>query len=377
VIVINISGAIQESEIEVFIDQIPTKFTLRQNKIEIESDLDFGLHQLRINSFAYKRWQISNITVNDSSLRKLLYLSWACSNTTSHIQPCTEFWEPGMSWILPFGYPVSHWVSLVESKIPNGEYGKDLTKNYFIWYPDRVQIQGAFPQIVKDFFWHNFDFVVVDKNQMDLKKIPYMQYKNAISDELITLATGDINNNLNIIQQGVTSYSGHLAEFDSYTDQHEWKNIPLKKENGTCCNVMQLPHVWKLLDSLNLSVLYAFIGVLPAGGFLYPHKDDVHDLTPATTGCKLLHIPLQWPAGNWLKLSGNKALNLADTGAMIINNNYFTHAIVNTSDRPRYTLILRTDSLIYNHCEIARYADPYINKNMQRRVLPTSDQTDA
>lgn len=356
-IIIDISGSIQKSDIEVFIDQIPAKFTLRQSKIEIESDLDFGLHQLRINSRTDQRWQISNVTINDSSLRKLLYLSWACNNTTSHIHPCTEFWEPGMSWILPFGNPVSYWLSLVESKIPNEEFGKDLAKNYFIWYPDRVKIQGSFPQTVKDFFWHNFDFVVVDKNQMDLKKIPYMQYKNPISDELMALASNDINNNLDIIQGELMSSSQHqenLAEFDFYTDQHEWKNIPLKKENGSCCYVTKLPNVWKLLDSLNLSVLYACIGVLPAGGFLYPHTDDVHDLTHATTGCKLLHIPLQWPAGNWLKLSGTNALNLADTGAMVINNNYFTHAIVNTGHRPRYTLILRTDSPILDHCEIAQ-----------------------
>ena len=352
---IDINGSIQESDIEVFIDQIPAEFTLSQNKIEIESDLDFGLHQLRINSWTNQRWQISNVTVNNSSLRKLLYLSWTSSETNAHLQPCTEFWEPGMTWILPFGFPVSHWLSLVESKIPNGEYGKDLSKKYFIWYPDRVKIQGAFPQTIKDFFWHNFDFVVADKNQMDLKKIPYMQYKYPISDDLIALATTDINNNLDIIQGELMSYSGHqtnLAEFDFYTDQHEWKNIPLKKENGSCYYVRELPNVWKLLDSVNLSVAYAFIGVLPAGGFLYPHIDDVHDLTHVTIGCKLLHIPLQWPPGNWLKMSGAKALNLAETGAMVINNNYFTHAIVNTSHRPRYTLILRTDSPIDEYCEI-------------------------
>jgi len=354
-IIIDIGGFIQKSDLEVFIDQNPAEFELTQNQIKIDSDPDFGLHQLLINSLTDQRWQILNVIVNDSSLRKLLYLSWGCTDTAPHIQPCTEFWEPGMSWTLPFGSPVSYWLSLVESKIPNGEYGEDLANKYFIWYPDRVEIQGNFPPIIKDFFWHNFDFVATDKNQIEFTKIPYMRYKHPISNDLIALATDDIDKNFNNIQQELLSYSVHqenLKEFDFYTDQHEWKNIPLKKENGDCCYSIELSNVWKLLDSLNLSVLYAFIGVLPPGGFLYPHTDDVHDYKNDTTGCKLLHIPLQWPAGNWLKMSGSKALNLAETGAMVINNNYFTHAIVNTSNRPRYTLILRTDSPINEYCEI-------------------------
>ena len=353
IIVIDVDGDLQKNDLEVFVDQLPVDFELTQAQIKIESDLDFGLHQLSITSLTEQRWQILNVKVNDSSLRKLLYLSWSSTRTNPSIQPCQSLWESGMSWTLPFGCPVSHWLSTVETKIPDGEYGKNLAEKYYIWYPDRIKIQGVFPQIVKDFFCHNFDFVAVDKTQIDFKKIPYMQYKHPISNNLIVLAAKDINDNFDTIQKELLPYPGHaenLKDFDWYNDQHEWKNILLKAK-GNCRYTSQLPNVWKLIDSLPFPVSYACIGVLPPGAFLYPHMDTTYDYTSTELGCKLLHIPIQWPDGNWLKLAGSSALNLAKTGAVVINNNYFTHSVVNTSDQYRYTLMVRVE-LSFTDCII-------------------------
>jgi hypothetical protein len=352
---IYITGNINNTDLTITIDDSPVDFTVINKIISVTSHIETGLHKLKIVSCSDKRWSIDQVLVHGASLRKLLYLSWITTTSNQRIQPCTELWEHGQCWTLPFGHPLSHWINITETKIPNNYYGKDLLEKFCIWYPDRVALPDQFPQVVRDFFNYNFDFTVVDKSKFDVKHIPYTKYQGHISADLLELATTEILNNTDIVLEHGKDYkqrSDNQKEFNLDDDQ-SWKILWLKQQTQDRSRQEQYPATWQLIDSLNMDFWHAFVGIIPPGGFIYPHTDNPtgKDLIHLPyVGCTQLYIPIQWPENCYIKFAKAGIVKM-DSGPMLINTDYFTHALANNSNQYRYVLAIGL-----NKNDIAQYS---------------------
>jgi hypothetical protein len=343
-ILISITSDVVASELEISIDNLPVDFELIDHTITISEPGKFGLHKLKIVNRSDNRIAFDQVSINGSSLRKLLYLSWATTATGQVIQPCTELWERDQCWILPFGNPLSHWISVTETKIPNDYYGRDLSENFCIWYPDSLELPDHFPQTVRDFFNYNFDFTIVNRLNFDHRYVPYVKFQDQIDAELLAKATTEIINNTDIVLTQGTGYGQHADNQKEFnlSDEKIWKRVWLKRRRQPRDQQEQFAATWELIDSLGMEIWSVFVGVLPPGGFIYPHTDNTTDKdlnNSPYVGCVQLYIPIHWPDDNYIKFSNAGILSMED-GPMIVNTDRFTHAVVNNSDQYRYVLAI-------------------------------------
>ena len=129
-------------------------YVIVNNIIKIVCDLDHGIHQLRMCLDDGSRIAIDDVVINSCGLRQTVYLSYIQTDTNEILQPASTLWDKKHEWILPFGLPVSFWLTLVTSKIGAGMLGKDLSKKYNIIYPSKIKLQTDCLPLVKDFFEH-------------------------------------------------------------------------------------------------------------------------------------------------------------------------------------------------------------------------------
>lgn len=364
---ITYSGDINQADINITIDSCPVDFLISDNCISIAAPDNFGFHLLKITSLSNKRFNIETVLVDGADLRKLLYLSWICNSDGTRMQPATECWEAGQVWILPYGNPLSFWISTAEKKITNDLYGKNLDDHYWIYYPDTIELsQHLFPDVLTDFFKYNFDFTAVPKSsEPDLLPIPYMEYSKDIPKILLNSVLKEFVDNRDYIEEHKSSYgqhSGNKKEFGDKLTGTEWVLFWLHhrlasddKKALYQTHLDLFPATKELLTFLNHKYWSVFIGIVPPGGFIYPHSDNVHTVRAdyeEFQGCTQLYIPLQWADGNYIKFAGAGSPNLSN-GPMVINNDRFTHAVVNDSTQDRYILAIRCDKSIEKNCTIS------------------------
>lgn len=342
-------------DIEITVDDQFVQSSIDRGIININLHDAQGLHLLKIKSKRAIQFKITNVSIENSKLRKFIYLSWLIDSNNHIIQPCTDVWDKNQCWTLPFALPLSYWVELVERKIPNSDYGKNLFDKYHIWFPESLTLDSVYPQIIQDFFKYNFNFSITPKVQPNLIDIPYLQFNKKIDPQLINDIHNEILVNKDFISQNASPYSQLKENQEEYnTGDSNWEILWLRhlsKSNPRMYET-ELPATWKLIDLLNLDFIYGFIGVLPPKQFIYPHCDDLYrsaDQYENIQGCTGLYIPIHWPTGNWIKFAGGGIPNL-QKGPCVINNDYFTHSVVNDSDENRYVLVLRTTQEIIKDC---------------------------
>lgn len=344
---IYLQDPLSPNDIEIYIDDrlIPTRF--QDSRLFLDTPLTFGLHYLRIKSNTDQKISIKRVDIDGCDLRKLFYLHWLKDTQGRDIQPCSEMWEPGQTWNLPIGYPVSYWLNLVERKFANNVLGRDLSRDYWIWYPESLELGPHVPRIMRDFFEHNFDFTVIEKKDHDITAIPYIRYTKTIDQSLIDLSCEEIDLNRDLIIDHLSGDYGqkslNIAEF-GYKETDIWKMLYLHGPDQIESSRQRFPACWRLIDSLDLQYYKIFVGLLPPGAIIYPHTDDGNDNNPEFApyqGCTHLYIPLRWPAGNYIKFA-SAGIPDVGSGAVIFNNAKFTHAVINDSDQWRYILGVRT-----------------------------------
>jgi hypothetical protein len=356
---IEITGDIVAADITITVDNLHVDFTINDHIITVHELNELGLHKLKIINHSDQKWSINQVCVDGNSLRKLLYMSWSITASGHRVQPCTELWEQDQTWILPYANPLSHWINITETKIENSHYGKDLAEQFCIWYPETIKLPDRFPQVVRDFFNYNFDFTVIDKSKLDIRRIPYVPYRGQLDADLLKLATTEILNCSNIVLENGDHYGQRTDNFKEFNleNNEAWKYCWLKnrKRNDRLLEE-RYPATWKLIDSLGMDFWQAFIGVMPPGGFIYPHTDNPADKDLAHSpyvGCTQLYIPIQWPEHNYIKFAQAGIVSMK-SGPMLVNVDHFTHAVVNNSNQYRYVLAIglnKNDIAQYSGCK--------------------------
>jgi len=322
------------SSLAICINNCPVEYTVQNNKIIIEQDVPFGIHQLSIAIVLGNRVDISDVRIDNASLRMMLYLSYIEHNC-QQLQPATVLWDKDQVWRLPFGNPVSFWQSLVHEKINNGEFGQNLFEKYYFYYPESMTIRDDFPTIIKSFFKHDFDFVCVPRDTL-ISQLPYCAVNLDIDAEKQTKALEEIKSQRVWIEQhkqpiAQTVYNS--LEFNSGSEK-EWCRLYLIQNGNTLITAEQFPALYDFVDSLGISdpkLLY--IGILPNGGCIAPHADRVGPTQFDNDLHYYLYVPLLWDVGNYFKING--AGIIKDGKPCLINHMDYVHSLINASEQER------------------------------------------
>lgn len=332
------------SNIDITIDNKSVTWQAHNRLITIDNIVS-GFHQLKITNLVEQRINVKKVVIDQCDLEKLLYLSWGTTVHGQIFQPNTELWELGMTWTLPFGCPVSNWIDVVGKQIRNNLYGQNLYQHYHLYYPDSIDIDcTSIPTLVKDFYRYNFNFTAIDKNNIDLTKVPYIKYEKKIPENLLQNIIVDIHKNITI---------------DEVSALSNWKVWWLLKHNVndmtvTVSDLDSYPSIQELINYLNLDALHCFLGYLPPGTSIRPHIDDLNthlqEHYPNYQGCTQLYIPLEWPLGSSIKFAGVGLVPINKNCPYVINTDYLTHAAVNTSDQGRWVLAIRCHQNIIKDC---------------------------
>lgn len=332
------------------IDNLSVKYEIFDSKIFIKKNIPIGLHILSISNSTDSRISFTNVIVNKTNIRQYFYLSWVCNNE-SKIQPCTELWSKEQTWNIPISNPLSLLISVANEKFKDGELGQDLYKKYNIFYPESIEIDSTYPQLVKDFFKHNFNFhvypKVLDLEPFAQESIPYIHFKYDYCQEKIFEELKSNEQYLFSKEKIPTQTKYNLL--DSQVNKGNWRTIftfPFvegKKYSLTdfTLDKDKLPILYNFYTSLPLkNIYYSFLGYLSPGGYIAPHTDPSRKNMPG--GCSQLYFAINAKAGNLLKIH-NVGLVPFHNKPTLFNNQSFSHCLVNQSNEPRWVISILGD----------------------------------
>ena len=343
-------------DIVLSINDNPVDHQIENNIIIIDNDIGMGLNLLEIKLIGKKEnfvLKIKDFILNKVSSRQTLYLAFSQLEGKNF---CTTWLTDRDNIItIPFGNPMSWWLSECAKKIPNMSYGTNLYDQYTIFYPKSIEIDNGFPRIMQDFMKHNLGFHVVAKteyeNPLHNKKIPYLRVdldydEDALFDEfsrnIDLLESDDFSPKQNEYNsreiEKLDLWQISLAVRPNKSENRKgWKDTIIYKQE-------QFPLLYKLLEQItdvgDVRIIIVFIGQVKPHSYVAPHVDDLYkhrDEFINTGGCSQMFIPIKWKKGNYYKFN-EVGLVPYDQGALIGSNSEFMHGSINNSDQTRFTI---------------------------------------
>jgi hypothetical protein len=342
--------------IEIFYDSIhvpdllielnnqPVNYSIcSSSSVTIDQLQDFGFNHLKIRLLNDQtRFKITDVRVAGQSVRQTLNLSYV-THDESIQQPATEIWEKSQVWTLPFIYPISTWISVVDEKFPANSLGKNLFDEYMLYFPERILVDKKHIPVVRDFFEYDFDFVAIKKTQLTQYNCPFEKCHVDIDSEVLY---HEIYNKLDFlrISGGQTLYN--MAEDPNFDPTDHWFTMNTHRRGQLLIDPDLLPKTIEFLNNFEHTIDSATISVTPPGGYAVTHIDKRDEsLDSRFRGCKQLYIPLNYPAGAVAKLHRVGAVPLEP---VVFNPQYYSHAVVNDSDQHRIVL-----SIVFDYCSPA------------------------
>ena len=317
-------------------------YSIDQQTITLSVELDFGSHNLvilpqpHIGKFKIR---FDNVQINSAALKHSLSLAYSIrQGQMENTNMLSEYYP---NWHLPFGNPVSWWLSETMNHFNTQYAGSNLTDNYQIFYPESTEIDQTFPTVVKDFFKYNFGFYSYDKklneNPLHQTAVPFVRLPNLKYNEAQMLK--EFTEHIHLFDQGEVNHYYNFYDADWNETLHK-PFMVLRPIGDSLTEVF--PEFTRLLNSLlddGIKISLSFIGVLPPGSFLPPHVDSFYK--PAEgyshSGCCKIWIPIGWNPGSYFKFD-KIGLLPHEQGAHLINPHNFTHCTINQSSSPRFSV---------------------------------------
>jgi hypothetical protein len=334
--------------LEICIDNKPIQYTISENKIS--ADVDFlGLAMLTVKSLNDSKIKIANLYIDKVCIRQFLFLSWV-EKDQQKIQPCTELWEPELTWNLPISNPLCLLINIANEKFETGDLGTNLYEKYDIFYPESIQVESYYPNIVKDFFKYNFDFYAhkrIPQDQLYANlKTPYfcLDFEfdaSGVHKEL--LDNYDYLLGEEFIKPFQLGYNQD-DQGENFDSRANWRTVypyvprPSRKNaiEDFALDKNKLPLLYQLYKSLPTDNIYhSYVSVMPPKSFIAPHIDIRKDLVPH--GCTQMYFSLNPSDDHFFKINSVGMVPLINK-VVVINNQKYTHAVVNQSSEPRFVI---------------------------------------
>lgn len=337
--------------LDISVNQQTIQYTKHGNCLELTVDQHVGVNLLRIQLLeAHEIFEVVDVKINNVSLRMSLYLSYIDCNQHKY-QPATRLADINQTWVLPFGSPVSFWLSLVSKKFKHSEFGKNLYEQYNIYYPEPCHVSGTFPKLIQDYFNYDFDFTVVDKAKAGWDDIPYLPLKVNLDT---TEVYKEILENLDYFYENKTP-SGQMAyntSDDPTVDPEHWAAWWFGRGSYYLDDVAKFPKFKKFLTDLDIkgTVATGAIVLTKPNSFVSPHVDDdfFHIANyDKISGCACIYIPISPVAGDAnIKLAG---VGILPCEPLVFNNDRFVHGVYNDSNSLRVFMSMRVDPNANSH----------------------------
>jgi len=333
-------------DIQLYVNNKIVDFLIVDQKITANADF-FGLAILKIVSLNSSKIVFENIFIDKVNIRQFLFLSWS-ELDRKKIQPCTELWEENQAWYAPISNPLSLLINIGTEKFNSWELGNNLFEKYDIFYPESVEIKETFPKLIKDFFHYDFNFYVekkIEKSELyGNGKIPYFQFDYEYDKEALCKELHD-NYEYLVQQEFIKPYQldyNKTDEQSNFDSNLNWRTIYSylpKKQNSLddfTLDKNRFPLLFDFYKQLPLTNIYvSFIGILPPGGYIAPHKDQREGVLPH--GCTQLYFALNPSDDHYFKLNGVGSIPLNEKTTVVNNQNY-THAVINQGTKMRYAI---------------------------------------
>lgn len=356
-------------DVELYINDILIEYKIIEKKIVARVDKPSGLYILSIKLRNNEKLSIKNVSVDSVNIRQFLFLSWL-QNHNQKLQPCTDIWIKDQIWHCPISFPMNLLISNSCEKFDSNDLGTNLYEKYEIFYPESIIVNDNFPQLIKDFFAQNYDFYVYNKkenaNPFANPHIPYFCYDYNIDRQSIYK---EITQNLDYLfsLEKVKPVQHHYNQVDIPKDAQiayeklNWRTIysysfdPKGYHNKEDFEFdkIKFPALYKFYQELPVKKIYgSMLGLLPANGYIAPHRDFLGGLTPQ--GCSQFYFSINAQEGNYFKMHNIGLVPFKDR-SVILNNQTFTHALVNQSDQPRWIIAMFAepiDNFIENYVHI-------------------------
>jgi|LakMenEpi03Aug12_release.lakeMendotaPanAssembly.Ray.scaffolds.fasta_scaffold146512_3 hypothetical protein len=342
--------ASSDVELQLFINDDPIEFSIIDGKITAYADF-IGLAMLKIKLLNASTIKFDNVFVNDVGVRQCLFLSWV-EKDNSKIQPCTELWEKDLIWRMPISNPLSLLLSIASEKFKTGELGTNLFEKYDIHFPESIKIDDQHPTVVKDFFKYNFNFYAekkIDPSQLySHTTVPFF-FLNfnydpaAIYKELVD--NHDYLVDQEFIKPLQLDYNKSDLK-DNFNSKLNWRTVyPYIPDLGRkkaidefVLDKDRFSHLFKFYKSLPAKYIYhSYVSIMPPYSFIAPHVDLRKDLD--LHGCTQLYFALNHdPKDHFFKLNSVGLVPVFNDRLVCINNQRYTHAVVNQSPNWRYVI---------------------------------------
>ena len=300
---------------------------LKDNVLEINQDISKGVNILTLRSDSADVIKITDMKLNDVSVKQSLYLAHSKNKSNTWLTNETKEID------IPFGNPVGWWIGEVMKKIPNKMFGQNLYESFDIYYPQSIKIGDDYPLVVKEFIETNFGFHVVPKDSnLSSPDKPWININIKYDQEEIKK---ELIDNIDIIREETPQGKN-------------WQVCYLTTPDGINPILNKLPKFKELLDKIKemgIKIMHSFVGTVDADGYVYPHADDFYkydEKYKGISGCQQFFFPIGWKKGNYFKFH-NVGFVPYDQGALLINPGNFPHGSVNTSGEARFTLGMYCD----------------------------------
>ena len=334
---------VDQNTFSLVINNDQQQYSVVDSVIVINAELTFGLHTLVLrhkNTSKNFNLEFTSVIVNGADIRQTIYLSYTWfgdqrKNTTVMDEQC-------QSWYLPFGNPVSWWLTECARNIKSGHYGNNLEDNATVCYPEVTILNDRYPTVVRDFFRYNFGFHTNSNvypfhdDTIPYVRLPNLKYnESALFDELMD------SQHLFLNSKYTPSQNNYKLDDGKSEKSVPWKII--RSSLGSERDEQPFPNFNKLVNQIEadgVEIGVSFLAALYPESYVVPHLDDYYnmaDFLSDQTGCCKIWIPIGWKPGNYFKFDRVGLIDYTK-GAHLINSNNFMHSSVNDSDTVRFTV---------------------------------------
>ena len=333
-------------QITVMVNGLSVPYTMKEDLVELNIDMNPGLSMLSIKLNSRGKFSITNLFLDGVSARQFLYLSYI-QKLDGIWNPATDLQDIDETWYMPISNPMSLLLSTSYEKFDTLEVGKNLYSKYKIFYPESVLLDERFPKLVRDFFKYNYDYYVCNvdefKKPLSNNLVPYFNFNYSFDTTNLAKELNDNKDYILSLSQTPGQIKFNRQE-ENYNADTDWKVIfafPTLRTNkieNFLLDKEKLPNLYKFYSDLPFKKIYgSYIGYLPANGYVSPHRDCLQGAVPY--GCSQFYFSIYSKPGNLFKLNKVGLVDIRKN-PVVINNQTFTHSLVNQSNDCRWTISL-------------------------------------
>tara|TARA_A100001015_G_scaffold285391_1_gene352847 strand:+ start:403 stop:1377 length:975 start_codon:yes stop_codon:yes gene_type:complete len=300
---------------------------LNYKEYEFEIDKHFeipdGWYELIVD-FVDTKIEITDIKINDGSLKHLIYTGFYTDGKGNIHQPATAVWDKGGSFRIWIHTELGVMYQRIMEAIKNGDYGKNLFKDYTLTVDRPLVTKDIWPTHIKSFFKQAHG-----PQWWPLKhtSTPWMKHD-----------VGEIDK---------TALLNDLSVFCSYkyVKKTGWE-IAMKK-NGTSdlpfieIGDIESEHIQRLLKAVGYKRLIDIsVQTLAPNTFIDLHRDDHYKrkMYPYIKGCKKFYWTIENPEGVHFKLGRSGCIPHQDP--LLINAIEQPHCVINEGTNTRTSILI-------------------------------------